>query len=140
MPDTGGRQEGIRPYLWTLRDFARDRLLRFAFAEADASRGQLSFVIVRVERELARAAAAGKAADPALEVDGQRLEEFDALVDFVFNEGAGTFSRSSVLSALNAGNYAAAKSALSNYTTSQGTKSAALVRRRQAEQAMWGMT
>ena len=23
MPDTGGRQEGVRPYLWTLREFAR---------------------------------------------------------------------------------------------------------------------
>ncbi|MBO0739099.1 MAG: ATP-binding protein, partial [Alphaproteobacteria bacterium] len=83
MPDTGGRQEGIRPYLWTLREFARDRLLSFAFTEADANRGQLSFVIVRVERELARAAAQGGAQDPAIEIDGQRLADFDQLVDFL---------------------------------------------------------
>jgi DNA helicase HerA-like ATPase len=83
MPDTGGRQEGIRPYLWTIREFARDRLLRFAFAEADASRGQLQFVIARVERELARAAAQGSAGDPAIEIDGQRLVDFDELVDLL---------------------------------------------------------
>jgi DNA helicase HerA-like ATPase len=38
MPDTGGRQEGILPYLWTMREFARNRLLRFAFAEAEDGR------------------------------------------------------------------------------------------------------
>jgi hypothetical protein len=83
MPDTGGRQEGIKPYLWTMREFARDRLLRFAFAEAEANRGQLSFVIVRVERELARAAAEGQAGDPAIELGGQRLEDFGQLVDLL---------------------------------------------------------
>jgi uncharacterized protein len=83
MPATGGRQEGINPYLWTMREFARDGLLRFAFAEADANRGQLSFVIVRVERELARAAAEGSARDPAIEIEGQRLVDFDQLVDLL---------------------------------------------------------
>jgi tetratricopeptide (TPR) repeat protein len=81
MPDTGGRQEGVRPYLWTMREFAHDRLLRFAFVEAEANRGQLSFVIVRVERALEHAAANGPPDDPAIEIDGQRLETFDQLVD-----------------------------------------------------------
>ena len=81
MPDTGGRQEGVRPYLWTIREFAHDRLLRFAFVEAEANRGQLSFVIVRVERALEHAAANGPPDDPAIEIDGQRLETFDQLVD-----------------------------------------------------------
>ena len=44
MPDTGSRQEGINPYCWTLREFARDRLLRFAFADAEDARSQISFV------------------------------------------------------------------------------------------------
>jgi DNA helicase HerA-like ATPase len=83
MPDTGGRQEGVRPYLWTMREFARDRLLRFAFVEAEANRGQLSFVIVRVERALERAAADGAADDPAIEMGGQRLETFDQLVELL---------------------------------------------------------
>jgi DNA helicase HerA-like ATPase len=83
MPDTGGRQEGVRPYLWTMREFARDRLLRFAFVEAEANRGQLSFVIVRVERALERAAADGLPDDPAIEINGQRLEKFGELVELL---------------------------------------------------------
>ena len=83
MPDTGGRQEGVKPYLWSMRDFARDRLLRFAFVEAEANRGQLSFVVVRVERALERAAADGPLDDPAIEIDGQRIETFDQLVELL---------------------------------------------------------
>lgn len=83
MPDTGGRQEGIRPYLWTRREFARDRLLRFAFSEADSNRGQLSFVIVRVEGVLERAAKGQPADDAAIELNAQRLETFDDLVDLL---------------------------------------------------------
>ena len=83
MPDTGGRQEGISPYLWTMREFARDGLLRFAFAEADANRGQLSFVIVRVERALELAARDGAPDDPGIEVGGQRVETFSQLVELL---------------------------------------------------------
>jgi DNA helicase HerA-like ATPase len=83
MPDTGGRQEGISPYLWTMREFARDGLLRFAFAESDANRGQLSFVIVRVERALELAARDGASDDPAIEVSGQRVETFTQLVELL---------------------------------------------------------
>jgi DNA helicase HerA-like ATPase len=83
MPDTGGRQEGIKPYLWTMREFAQNRLLRFAFVEAEANRGQLSFVIVRVERALERAATGGLMDDPAIEIDGQRLETFDKFVELL---------------------------------------------------------
>lgn len=83
MPDTGGRQEGIRPYLWTLREFARDRLLRFAFNEADANRGQLSFVIVRVEGVLERAVQDQPLDNPSIELNGQRLDTFDDLVELL---------------------------------------------------------
>jgi hypothetical protein len=81
MPDTGGRQEGVRPYLWSLRDFARERLLRFAFAEGDDPRAQVSFIIDRVEAVLAQAARDGAADDPGLTLDGTVLRSFDALVD-----------------------------------------------------------
>ncbi len=86
MPDTGGRQEGVRPYLWTLREFARDRLLRFAFAEAEDARAQLSFVIYRVENVLARAVAKGAPEDPGMEIDGTRLESFSDLVSLLDEE------------------------------------------------------
>lgn len=81
VPDTGGRQEPVRPYLWTLREFARDRLLRFAFAEADDARAQLSFVITRVERELERAAAKGDPKSPSIELNGMPIGSFGDLVD-----------------------------------------------------------
>lgn len=81
MPDTGGRQEGIQPYLWTMREFARDRLLRFAFAEAEDGRAQLSFVIGRVERALYRIANEGNPDDPTIEIDDRPIEQFDDLVD-----------------------------------------------------------
>jgi DNA helicase HerA-like ATPase len=81
MPDTGGRQEGIQPYLWTMREFARDRLLRFAFAEAEDARAQLSFVIGRVERALRRIATEGNPDDPTIEIDDRPIEQFDDLVD-----------------------------------------------------------
>ncbi|MGO9061419.1 MAG: ATP-binding protein [Candidatus Binataceae bacterium] len=83
MPDTGGRQLGVRPYLWTIRDVARDRLLRFAFAEADDVRAQISFVITRVERALEHAAADGDPTDPAINIDGTRVASFSELVDFL---------------------------------------------------------
>jgi DNA helicase HerA-like ATPase len=83
VPDTGGRQEGILPYLWTLRQFARERLLRFAFAEGDDVRKQLSFVVTRVERLLEVAARDGDDADPTLTLGGTRLTSFSDLVDYL---------------------------------------------------------
>jgi DNA helicase HerA-like ATPase len=83
MPDTGSRQEGVLPYLWTLRDFAAERLLRFCFTEAHDSRAQLSYVIQRVERELDEAVRGQAATDPTLTLDGRRLQSFDELVDLL---------------------------------------------------------
>ena len=81
MPDTGGRQEGVEPYLWTLREFARERLLRFAFADAEDARAQLSFVITRVERELEQAATQGDPHDPGFDLRGTSIRTFGDLVD-----------------------------------------------------------
>ena len=36
--------EGVTAYFWTLREFCRERMLRFLFAEADDETSQLSFV------------------------------------------------------------------------------------------------
>jgi hypothetical protein len=83
MPNVGSRQEGVRPYLWTLREFARDQLLRFAFAGGEDPRAQVSFIVERVEAALARAAKEGASDDPALTMDGNRLTSFDELVDLL---------------------------------------------------------
>lgn len=83
MPDTGSRQTGVRPYLWTLREFARERLLKFAFADAEDGRAQLSFVILRVERALEQAATLGAPDDAGIDVAGTRVTTFDDLVNLL---------------------------------------------------------
>jgi DNA helicase HerA-like ATPase len=68
IPDTGSRQEGVQPYVWTMRDFARERLLRFAFVESDDARAQIHLVITRVEDALVRAARDGDQSEAAIRV------------------------------------------------------------------------
>lgn len=87
IPDTGQRQEGVRPYLWTVREFARDRLLRFCFAEAEDARAQISYVIARVEQQLGRAAREGDPEDPALTIAERRITSFWDLVELFDTEG-----------------------------------------------------
>src|SRR6266542_4767438 len=55
-PDTGSRQEGVRPYFWTVRDLIRESLLRFMFAEAGDERSQIADLVTRVEAALDREA------------------------------------------------------------------------------------
>jgi lysozyme len=62
-------------------------------------------------------------------------EEFDALVDFVFNIGPGNFKESTVLRLLNEGKYAEAADHLNDWVYSKGKKLAGLLVRRAAEQA-----
>ncbi|MFZ0633712.1 MAG: lysozyme [Acidobacteriaceae bacterium] len=64
-------------------------------------------------------------------------QEFDALVDFVFNLGAGTFERSTLLRLLNAGETAAAAAQFALWDRAGGAVVAGLLRRRQAETALF---
>ncbi len=83
VPDTGSRQEGVRAYLWTLREFARERLLRFAFSEGDDPRAPISFVVERVESALERAAREGDPDEAAFTLEGVRVRSFEELVDLL---------------------------------------------------------
>jgi lysozyme len=60
-------------------------------------------------------------------------DEFDALVDFVFNAGTGNFGRSTLLADLNAGKFAEAAQQFDLWDRSAGKVLAGLLRRRQAE-------
>ncbi|HEX3985764.1 MAG TPA: lysozyme [Acidobacteriaceae bacterium] len=64
-------------------------------------------------------------------------EEFDALVDFVFNLGAGSFEHSTLLRLLNAGEFAAAAAQFALWDRAGGAVVAGLLRRRQAETALF---
>jgi lysozyme len=64
-------------------------------------------------------------------------EEFDALVDFVFNVGAGAFKGSSLLRDLNAGDFAGAAAQFELWDHAGGVVNPGLLRRRQAEAALF---
>jgi DNA helicase HerA-like ATPase len=83
VPEVGSRHEGVQAYVWSMREFAREQLLRFAFAESNDARSQLSFLIVRIEKYLERAARDGDKNDPGFSIDGHRLQSFSDLVDFL---------------------------------------------------------
>lgn len=63
--------------------------------------------------------------------------QFDALVSFVYNIGAGAFGRSTLLEMLNKGGYAAVPDQLMRWTMGGGKTLPGLVKRRLAEAELW---
>lgn len=63
--------------------------------------------------------------------------QFDALVSFVYNLGAGNLSNSTLLRLLNEGDYAGAGAQFERWTKAGGKVLAGLVRRRAAERALF---
>jgi hypothetical protein len=64
-----------------MRDFAREKLLRFCFADGDDGRQQLSFVVTRVERALELEARGSNPREASLNAWGHTLTTFDDLLD-----------------------------------------------------------
>lgn len=64
-------------------------------------------------------------------------QEFDALVDFVFNLGQGAFAGSTLLRELNGGQFTAAAAQFDRWDRAGGAVVAGLLRRRQAETALF---
>jgi lysozyme len=60
-------------------------------------------------------------------------EEFDALVDFVFNVGAGNFAASTLLKKVNSGDIHGAAAEFEKWDMDAGKQMAGLLRRRHAE-------
>jgi len=87
VPHTGSRHVGVRPYLWTLREFARDRLLPFCFAEADDARSQIGYAVERVTGYLADLAQRGSADDPGLDGGGRPLRTLDDVAQHLEQSG-----------------------------------------------------
>lgn len=63
--------------------------------------------------------------------------QFDALVAFVFNVGAGNFVRSTLLRKLNAGDYAGAAAEFGRWIYAGKTELPGLIRRRAAERELF---
>ena len=66
--------------------------------------------------------------------------QFAALVDFVFNEGAGAFAGSTLLKKLNQGAHALVPACLKSWVFDKGKVAPGLVKRRAAEAALWSET
>jgi lysozyme len=64
-------------------------------------------------------------------------DEFDALVDFTFNAGRGSFAGSTLLRDLNAGNFAGAAAQFGAWVKAGGSVCSGLVRRREAEEQLF---
>lgn len=67
-------------------------------------------------------------------------QQFDALVSFVFNLGAGSFSRSALLQKLNNQDYTGAGNEFLRWTHAGGKVVPGLVRRREAEKALFDIS
>jgi DNA helicase HerA-like ATPase len=89
----GSRQEGVTPYLWSLREFCQDGLLRFLFAEADTESSQLSFAVSVVERYLADVTRNTPKTQSWVEIEGERITDFDSLVEHITNNQDNVFAR-----------------------------------------------
>lgn len=95
----GSRQEGVTPYLWSLREFCQDGLLRFLFAEADTETSQISFAVSVAERYLADATRNVPKSQSWIEIDGERITDFDGLVDHITDNAENVFARGHVADA-----------------------------------------
>ena len=95
----GSRQEGVTAYVWSLREFCQQRLLRFLFAEADNETSQLAFAVTVAERYLADATSSQPKSASWAEIKGQRITTFDELVEHITANGDEIFSRGHVADA-----------------------------------------
>jgi hypothetical protein len=93
-PDSGGRaipqvesrSEGVTAYFWTIREFVREKLLRFMFAEADDERSQIADLVARVEAQLDRECEDDPEHDATVRFSGYPVADFGQLCDIVANE------------------------------------------------------
>src|SRR5207244_3217325 len=71
---------------WTVREFVRERFLRFLFAEAEDERSQIADLVARVEHYLDRECADDPDSDATLVRGGAAIVDFEALCDLIANE------------------------------------------------------
>ncbi len=70
-------------------------------------------------------------------IDEISENQYAALIDFTYNEGAGHFISSTLCRMVKAGDYAGAADQFARWTYSDGIQLAGLIRRRAAEKVLW---
>ncbi len=80
------RGQGITPYLWTIKQFALERLLPYCFADRDASLN-LGFLIGQIEERLFKLGSSQDASAPHILVDDWSREDIAEIDDSIeFNQ------------------------------------------------------
>jgi len=83
VPHVEGRSEGVTAYYWTVREFVREKYLRFLFAEAEDERSQIADLVARVESFLDRDCADDPDHPATVLYAGVPVRDFDALCDLI---------------------------------------------------------
>ncbi len=83
LPQVEGRATGVEAYYWTVREFVREKLLRFCFAEADDERSQIADLVARVESFLDRECEDDPDHDATVVHRGFAVRDFDRLCEIV---------------------------------------------------------
>ncbi len=83
IPQVEGRSQGVTAYYWTVREFVREKFLRFMFAEADDERSQIADLIARVESYLDRECEDDPEHDATVVYGGYAVKDFDGLCELV---------------------------------------------------------
>jgi DNA helicase HerA-like ATPase len=83
VPHVESRADGVTAYYWTVRDFVRERFLRFLFAEAENERSQIADLVARVEAALDRECEDDPDHQATVVFGGYPVRDFDALCDLI---------------------------------------------------------
>ena len=78
VPATKDRLDSVRPYCWSMKEFAQEGLLRFLFAEGDEGASSLHYVIDRVTEKLQQLAR-NSPPDILIDENGREIESLDKL-------------------------------------------------------------
>jgi len=95
----GTRSEGVVPYVWSLREFCQEGLMRFLFAEADTETSQLSFAISVVERYLAYETRGQPKTESHARIGDLSVTSFAELVQFIEDNVDVVFAKGNVAEA-----------------------------------------
>src|SRR5439155_22104519 len=83
VPQIEGRSQGVTAYYWTVREFVREKFLRFLFAEAEDERSQIADLVARVESYLDRDCEDDPDHAATVLYAGVPVRDFDALCELI---------------------------------------------------------
>jgi hypothetical protein len=83
VPQVEGRAHGVTAYYWTVREFVREKYLRFLFAESDNEQSQIADLVARVESYLDRESEDDPDHDATVLMGGYPVTTFDQLCDLI---------------------------------------------------------